>query len=336
MPSKSHSRPFPTALAGVLAGLATLTLLALAAGPADASSPDASAPWLRVTTQHFALVTDLEEPQARRLGWDLERMRGALAETVPELDLVASRPLAIYVFASPRSFAPYQLRDGDGRPLDLRGYFVRHGTGNLLVAGVDRHHDPREILYHEYFHALADENFADLPLWLAEGLAELYSTFEVEDDRATLGLVIPPHLARLRETPLLGLEDLLQAGARATVYHGGAATAEGSFYARSWALAHYLLVDDAERRTRTSRLVEMLRQGHEPAAAVEASLGKTLGRLEAELRGYVRRPRLGLLTYELTSRPGDGTQVTVTALSDRAAGEHLGDLLAVLADLAER
>jgi hypothetical protein len=250
---------------------------------------------------------------------------------VPELDLDASRPLAIYVFATPRSFAPLQLQDAQGRPLDLRGYFVHHFESNFLVAGVDRRHDPRQILYHEYFHALADDNFADLPLWLAEGLAELYSTFEVDDDRATLGLAIPPHLARLRSTPFLGLEELLETGAGAGIYHGGAT--QGSFYARSWALAHYLLVDDAERRERTSQLVERLRQGDDPATAVEARLGTTLGRLEAELRGYVRRPRLGLLTYELESRPETDAPVTVTRLDDVAATGHLNTLRDVLADL---
>lgn len=328
MSSKSLSRPFPTALAGVVAGLAALGLLTLAAAPASASS------WLRVDTEHFSLVTDLGESEARRLGLDLERMRGALAETMPELDLASSRPLAIYVFASPRSFAPYQLRDADGRPLDLRGYFVRHLESDFLVAGLDRNHDPREILYHEYFHALADQNFADLPLWLAEGLAELYSTFEVEDDRATLGLVVPAHLARLRDTPFLGLDELLATGSGAGVYHGGGA--QGSFYARSWALAHYLLVDDTERRQRAGRLVEMLRQGRDPAAAVEASLGRSLGRLEAELRGYVRRPRLSLLTYELESRPDEDAPVTVTPMEPAAAREALAGLTAVLDDLAVR
>ena len=54
-----------------------------------------------------------------------------------------------------------------------------------------------------------------MPLWLNEGLAEFYSTFELVGDReALLGRPVPGHLEQLNQRTLLPLEELLNVKAR--------------------------------------------------------------------------------------------------------------------------
>ena len=56
---------------------------------------------------------------------------------------------------------------------------------------------------------LVSHNMQDPPVWFNEGLAEYYSSFDIEEDRkAHLGDPIPYHLETLREEKLLPLRAL--------------------------------------------------------------------------------------------------------------------------------
>jgi hypothetical protein len=107
-------------------------------------------------------------------------------------------------------------------------------------------------LTHEAWHAYADRQLsADgrlaLPLWLDEGLAQVFETAPLEAGELRLDAADPPRLKALQELLASGaappLEELLRAGqTQFLVGHAGGRTASRQSYLVAWGLAFHLAV----------------------------------------------------------------------------------------------
>ena len=64
-------------------------------------------------------------------------------------------------------------------------------------------------------------NSSPVPLWLNEGLAELYSTFESEDGKVAIGKPIERHVYWLRDQPLIPLRELFAVDVDSPTYNEG-------------------------------------------------------------------------------------------------------------------
>jgi len=60
-----------------------------------------------------------------------------------------------------------------------------------------------EVIFHEYTHLLFRRNDRIWPLWLKEGMAEVYSTFETTGYNARIAKPIDHHLRLLTQQPLM-------------------------------------------------------------------------------------------------------------------------------------
>jgi hypothetical protein len=226
------------ARAGVLA--ATVVLLSgagTAVLPSRAALPEAarSVHWIRLQSPNFICYTNGDQRTVARLVRDLERLREVVTAVIPE----ASQPVQSYimVFREPASFAPYNLRGPGAAPV---GYFAAAmGTGYLAFA-LSENLEARRVIYHEFLHSHLYSNSPGVPLWLNEGLAELYSTFESEGLSAEIGLPIESHIQVLRARPLFPLDELLAVGTADPQYTH--AELLPTFYAESWALTHMLAI----------------------------------------------------------------------------------------------
>ncbi|MFP5284392.1 MAG: hypothetical protein ACLGI9_01495, partial [Thermoanaerobaculia bacterium] len=150
------------------------------------------------------------------------------------------------MFKDGRTLAPYRLVF-EGRPVDVGGYFLSRPEANYVAVNADPRGDARSIVYHEYLHSVLRNNYPGLPLWLHEGLAQLYSTF-VE---GRIGRPIEDHARFVQSNPLLPVSELFALDVHSKDYHEGAR--RKVFYAQTWALAHYLLVGSPSRRDLTLR-----------------------------------------------------------------------------------
>ncbi len=137
-------------------------------------------------------------------------------------------------------------------------------------------------------------------MWLTEGMAELYSTFEVEGGyRARIGNPIEHHLRLLARRPLLPLKELFAVTHDSPDYNER--ERQGIFYAESWLLAHYLMLGgNPALQAGFRQLTPLLRQGQSPEQAFTNALRTTLPEMEAQLRLYLARGRFKPL--ELTLR----------------------------------
>src|SRR5213078_470299 len=111
---------------------------------------------------------------------------------------------------------------------------------NLIALDItnDAQH-PMATIFHEYTHLLTSHSNYDWPLWLKEGVAEFYSTFNVDKKAFTLGIPVSNHVHLLRESSFIPLKALIQVDHRSPAYNER--DKQGIFYAESWALVHYLV-----------------------------------------------------------------------------------------------
>jgi len=250
--------------------------------PARALPPDGDA-WLKLETDNFTLFSNAGERPTRQLATDLERLRATLAQLDPDLKLSSPSPTFLFVFRDGAALDPYRLVF-EGKPVEVGGYFLSRPEANYVAVNADPRGDARAIVYHEYLHYILRNNYPGLPLWLHEGMAQLYSTFDAGGSEARIGKPMEEHARWLPRNPLLPLAELFALGVRSRDYHEG--SRRGAFYAQSWALAHYLLVGNPDRRELTLRYLRTLSRGEPADEAFRLAFG---GELEAELRAYIHR-----------------------------------------------
>ena len=285
--------------------------------------------WIELRTANFTLFSSAGEKDTRRLATDLERLRDALTQLSPGLALQSPYPTYIFVFKNADSFRPYQ-RLYNGKPLDSGGYFLSRELANYVAIDGDQHGDERAIVYHEYLHYVLRNNYSSLPLWLNEGMAEYYSTFEVGETEARIGKPIPEHVLWLRRNPLIPFTTLFAVDQDSPEYNEK--SRRGAFYSQSWALVHYLLSGSPERRRQASEYLRLAHNqgGESPAAIFQKAFGTDPAVLERELKTYVQSYLFNYTRAPI--RPEANFTMEARPLPRADLLFRLGDLLANLGD----
>ncbi|HEV7508522.1 MAG TPA: DUF1570 domain-containing protein [Thermoanaerobaculia bacterium] len=311
--SRHPGRPF-------LAAIATL-LIAAPARPL----PPPQEPWLEMKTANFTIFSNAVERDTRRSGEALERLRDALSKLSPGLSLNSPSPTWVYVFKSPDSLKPFQ-RLYEGKPIDADGYFLTRPQGNYVTVNARASRDPTATIYHEYFHYVARNNYGDLPAWLHEGLSEYYSTFQMTKSEAHLGLPIEEHLRWLRKHTWIPLAQLLTVDQTSKEYNDTAR--RGAFYAESWALTHYLLDGNPQRRAQLQELLRLTKEGTPGNEAFQKVFGTDPTGLERELHAYIN-----VYTFDynrMPIQPAANLAMESRPMARQDVLFRLGDLLANL------
>ncbi len=304
----------------VIAVFASVT--AGAVDPGKIELPKTAQRWIEVRTANFRFFSNAGAGATGRVAADLEELRAALAQ-LTDFELQSPIPTVIYVFKNDRAFTPYKLLY-DNQPGVMSGYFIDHSDANYIAIDAGSR-DASAIVFHEYVHYVSANNFWWLPVWLSEGLAEFYQTFEVIDDTAYIGLPISQHLATLHGATLVPLSDLLAVDYDSPYYNEK--DRKSDFYAQSWALTHYLLLGDPERRQQLGRYVASVGNGRPAETAFSEAFGSDLELLEREVRDHVRGPRIPFLKSK-TEIDVDKT-MTIVEMPNADVLYRLGDLLSI-------
>ena len=162
--------------AGLPNVLATVVSLAAATGLTRA----ADEPWIKVTAEYFTILTAAGEPVARKWAIELEQFRRGLQAIFPT-PAERLRPVTVVLFKNDRAMEPFVPLE-NGRPAKMGGLFVRANDVNTIMVSLARNaRETRHVILHEAVHWHLSAREGALPLWLDEGLAEVYATFEVPD-----------------------------------------------------------------------------------------------------------------------------------------------------------
>lgn len=241
--------------------------------------------WLQVSTEHFTIICDGNEKQARHVADQFERMRLLFHTLFPKI-IDPDAPIVVIAVKDEKAFRALEpeayLAKGQ---LQLAGLFLRALEKNYVLLRTDANGPhPYATVYHEYTHLLLSRNVG-IPLWLDEGLAEFYQNTDIGDKDTVLGQASPEDLLWLRQNRLLPLTTLFTVDRSSPYYHE---EQKGSiFYAESWALTHYLMVGDFKNDThKLGDYLTAVGGQTDPVTAAARSFGD-LKQLQSSLGKYI-------------------------------------------------
>ena len=252
--------------------------------------------WISTTVADFTITSNASERETIGVATNLLRMREAVGQ-VTNLKVRSALPTSVIVFRNARSFGPYRdaLMDGDGSV--FTGLYLSGDDTNVILlqadspAGIDR------LVFHELAHSFLRNTVPSAPLWFDEGIAEYYSTFDAHGTTVAIGRPIEQHVRWLRDKTMLPLAELFTIDMSSPVYNERSRA--GAFYAQSWALVHYLLIGNPERREQLPKLLSLLAAGRPATEAVRGAFGIDVAALEIELRRYVQQRMFSFTKYTL-------------------------------------
>jgi tetratricopeptide (TPR) repeat protein len=291
--------------------------------------------WLSIHTKHFLLVGNANESDIRRVGRTLEEFRSAIAMVFPKMEQTSSVPTTILVFKNDESFKPYKPIY-KGQSSNALAFFQPGEDVNYIALPATM--SAPNVVLHEYVHFLLRENVGGLPLWISEGLAECYSTFELTGrNEFTIGKAPEQHVSTLSSTPqFIPIKQLLAVQDSSPEYNEE--SKQGMFYAESWAMVHYFVLGpDGRRRSQFAQLLTSLAKGQSFDDAFGDAFQTDYGTIEDEVREYIRK-RTSWPMMKVASRDSiqvDVRAMTTTTLSEAESEFYLGDLLLHLDRLSD-
>jgi tetratricopeptide (TPR) repeat protein len=265
----------------------TIAFLFLFAVTLSASARDSTDHWFEVRSQHFVVLTDTNEKQARHLATQFERMRSVFHLLMPAASDSAGSPIIVLALKDKKDFQALEpeayLAKGQ---LDLAGLFLRAPDKNYILLRLDAQGEhPFSTVYHEYTHYMMRNASEWIPLWLNEGLAEFCQNTDIQEKEVLLGQASQDDILYLRQNRLLPLATLLKVDQTSPYYHD---EQKGSvFYAESWALTHYIEVTDRQKGTnRIADYANLLIKKEDPVVAAQQAFGD-LNQLQKSLNSYI-------------------------------------------------
>ena len=282
--------------------------------------------WRSVRTNNLFVIGNADPEKLRQVAAWLEFFHSAFGRLVSRNVLESSVPTTVILFRDDASFLPFKPLY-QGRPANISGYFQAGDDVNYIAISMDpRLRDPFRTAFHEYVHLHVKDNIPKAPLWLDEGLAELYGSMQFANGEALIGVPLG-YIRLLREQELLPLKTLFEISTTSDHYNED--DKAGIFYGQSWALVHYLMLADRGRQEQFKRFLQLVSRGDDSSKAVEDSFGMTLPALEQEFRAYVRRGDFSAqrVTGIDPQAYAAYTAMQRTSLSEGEANYYLGDLL---------
>jgi tetratricopeptide (TPR) repeat protein len=277
---------------GRVLAIAVLALFAGAAAPPQAQ-------WRRLDSPNFIVIGEVPAGDLRDVAVKFEGFRETLGRVLNERVTATAVPTVVLVFRGEATFTPFMPKF-QGKRVDVGGLFVPRRDVNFIALVADGNDARFRVIFHEYAHLLVSNTGQRVPVWLNEGLAEYYSTFELQRGGrdAVIGRIIESHIQRLNETPLLKLPDLLNVTDDSPLYNEG--NRRSVFYAQSWALTHLLFRSEPSRAPQLAAYLDFLSKG----AASEEAWKRAFGEQDVarELETYIRRRAYTATLYKFTDK----------------------------------
>ncbi len=255
----------------------------------------AAGAWMEASSPNFVVYADDSERNLRLFAERLELYHEAL-ELLNGMDVPAPSPsnrLTIFVVRDTRAVARLSA-SGDN---NIAGFYkARAGASVAVVPDVENATGQQvfsmQVLLHEYVHHFLLSNTAYAwPRWLNEGGAEFYSaTVFHSDGRVQMGMPNHARAAELAYGENVTVEELVDP----QLYRERHGSAQTAFYGKSWALYHYLAMDQA-RSGQLEAYIAALQQGMGSRLAAEAAFGD-LAVLERDVTAYLKRPKMDVLS----------------------------------------
>jgi tetratricopeptide (TPR) repeat protein len=290
----------------------------------DGSPSYAADKWLSIQSKNFLLVGNASESAIRRVGRDLEEFRAAFATIFPSVGQQSSSRITVLVFKDDDSFKPFKPLY-QGKPANIAGLFQSGQDINFIALTANT--ETSRVIYHEFVHSLTKDGTAPLPAWASEGIAELYSTFEIESNHKEmiLGRPIPEHLRTLSQT-ILPINSLFAVNHSSPLYNEQ--SKQGIFYAESWAVFHYLMLgNNRQRQPQLMKYLALLASGKGVDESFTEAFQTDYSKFENEIRTYIGGLTFPIVQVKLQTKIDFDREMQVTLITEAQAQYYVGDFL---------
>ncbi len=285
--------------------------------------------WTKLRSKNFTVVGNASERDILKLATKLEEFRHVLSLLFPRARMETPVPTTVFLFKNHNSFKPFKPQYKGKTKENVAGYFLAFADGNYITltqeaGGID----PHEVIFHEYEHFVTRNNLPNAPPWLDEGLAEYFSTFKTsdEDRKASLGGPIARHILILRENRLLPLETLFKVTRRSPHYNES--DKAGIFYAQSWALVQFLMLENkGKRQPQLMKFIDGLSSGTPLEENFRQSFQADYEIIGGELRAYLSKFTFPILNLTFPKQLDFAKETESAPMTETEVQYYLGDLL---------
>lgn len=308
-----------------------LSLVVLGVLSAAARAPDAdellARRWHKVELPGLVVVSDASA--AKLADW-AERI--ALFQRALQLTCIIPNPRepapATLFLLNSDSALQDLLPLVDGKRGRGAGYFsslLGHDCGMVSIGGSRL--DARERVQHEITHWHLRRSPVPVPLWLQEGLAQIYETFVVSGGKMRLGQDHPGKREYVRISSNPSLSALVTTTELDMSKAGFSHQRTDLFYAQSWALTHLLFFAAPNNNLMSvSRYIRAVKSGVPAEQSFRDAFLMTSAQAHALLETHIRTPR-----WRIVEEPIDRASIktpVVVELVGREREMRLGLLLA--------
>ncbi len=272
--------------------------------------------WLRLRTPHFEMYTTNSEKQGTAALQVFEQVRyffleNSHSKSAPDVSV------RIIAFRSEKEYKPYRLNGG------AFAYYLRSRKVDYIVMQ-DISPEHYQSAVHEYTHLIIEHLGLKPPLWLNEGLADLYSSLESRGNQAIVGRPIAGRVAVLFNQPWMSLPALLNVRPDSPYYNES--NKMSIFYAESWALTHMVALGKGYQ-PRFSQFLTAMASGKSSADCFQEVYGKNLDQVTEDLHRYLKQSSVQAAIFNV-KLPKAELEPEVTDASNVNVELALADLLA--------
>ena len=269
------------------------------------------------------MFTTTGDRKAQELLDHFERVRQFFLETSGR-KTTGSVPVRIIVLTSRKDWEKYRINES------AAAFFKVGLTRDFIVMSAESD-EILETATHEFTHLIVRHSEADFPVWLDEGLADLYSTLRAVGDKVHVGEVPLGRALDLREKTWLTMPELFAVDHNSPHYREK--DRAGIFYAQSWLLTHMVVLSNS-LRPKFGAFLDAAGSGKSPEEAFRAVYGLTPAQVEQQLHEYYENGRINTVVFDIQLAKGRGRSEAVPATPVQQATCE-GLLLAFVQNKAE-
>lgn len=280
--------------------------------PLLGSARDKPPRWIRVSSSHFAVLTDADDAQAHEVLISFEQMSSQFASLLGRDTTHMPEPLTIIGFKSTDEYnrvAPA----GETSP----GFFLSASDRNFAVLDLERRNAANVENWHTLTRAfglmLLDGNYPPTQPWFDEGFADYFASFRPGAKKTEIG----NDPSDGKYTALLGKQDWLSLP---DLFSAQPTTPSDLFRAQSWITLHYLI--SKNKLSETGAYLGLVKMQKLPVdQAIQQAFGMGAAQIGQSIRDYFNllAPKFAAKTAA-TETPTD-SEIIATSLVDVKPGE---------------
>lgn len=274
-------------------------------------------PWLMLKTSRFGVVSQLNEKETRLWAEEFDKYITAL-HILYNTDDNNLLPLTILLFKDKKQFSPYNISTESGQAKKVVGVFTNFDDWSVIgLPGLKDYHMTRTTIFHEAVHWYLNSQNLDAPLWVEEGIAEVFSTFEIRNGKGRWGLPKQDHVDYLNYKGLQPTKDFLFATQDEALHK------LDTFYPQAWAMVHYFMFGNGGKNREKFNLFLSELGKKSTKDAFESAFGMTYEKFDRELQRYIESGKYNIGEIDLTNT---NTEIKIAPASNAVVQFALGRL----------